>query len=116
MIIYDKHILYEIAVVSREMRTYVFRCTGGCEGIVASIWKNKIERARKEHRNEFGHKGKITLEERENIEDIPRKVISQKMYDEITNMANSFACIKCGTIYPEEAGAEPGFTCDECLI
>ena len=28
--------------------------------------------------------------------------------------ANSFACSKCGIIYPEEAGAAQGFICEDC--
>jgi len=32
----------------------------------------------------------------------------------ISEQANSFECVKCGSIWTEEAGASQGFTCDDC--
>jgi hypothetical protein len=47
---------------------YVFRCDDGCEGIAASVIKSKVEAIRSEHKKTHNHKGSISLEDKELVE------------------------------------------------
>jgi hypothetical protein len=45
-------------------KVWVLRCLEGCEGFMAGLDRYKLEREKKSHKDEFGHRMKIGLEDR----------------------------------------------------